>query len=159
MSVVGSKLYVVTPTKNVYHFAGINHAHAVQNIQGGAIFAFRELPLAFRVASGIDDRLVHGKLPAISEELLSPFSHLTVGQEIELKYPDVVKKNLINLNIGKVDENEVLSYCAALQISCIILGYTTSKDTVFVQEILSPERSLVFSAGFLDFLYNKDFDE
>ena len=154
-----SKLFVITPVNNLKTFAGINHSNAVRNISGSAVFAFRDVNLAARVAQGIDDRIIHGKLPVLSEDLLNPFSHLEIGQDIELKYPKTIEnKPLVNLNVGKVDESQLISFCSALQISCIILSNSTSANTMYVSEIISPERSLAFSAGYLSFLYEKDDD-
>ena len=148
-------LFVVTPVSKPTHLAGISHAHAVKHIQGAAVFGFRSPELALRVAYGVDDRISLNKTPVFCEELLEPFSHLSVGQDVQLRCsspPEGTK--LYNVQVGKVDEDQILSYCSALQISAIILDFSPSHDVLYVKEIISPERSLAFSAGYLSHLYD-----
>jgi hypothetical protein len=61
--------------------------------------------------------------------------------------------------VGRVKEQEVVQYCAAMQISAIFLAENSSHDTLYVEDILSPARSVEFSSGYLEYLYNKSEDE
>lgn len=148
-------LFVVTPLGRPTHLSGISHAHAVKHIQGAAVFGFRSPEVALRVAYGVDDRIILNKTPVLCEELLEPFSHLSIGQDVLLKCsspPEGTK--LYNVQVGKVDEDQIMSYCSALQISAIILDFSPSHDVLYVKEIISPERDMVFSAGYLSHLYD-----
>ena len=128
-------MFVVTPVSKPTHLAGIGHAHAVKHIQGAAVFGFRNPELALRFAYGIDD-------------------HLSIGQDVRLKCvtpPEGTK--LYNVQVGKVDEDQIMSYCSALQISAVILDFSPSHDVLYVKEIVSPERDMAFSAGYLSHLF------
>ncbi|AGE59889.1 hypothetical protein ATCVTN60342_834L [Acanthocystis turfacea Chlorella virus TN603.4.2] len=157
---ISSSLFVVTPVSNHKQLAGINHAHAVKHIQGAAVFGFRSPEVALRVAYGIDSRITLNKTPVLCEELIEPFSHLSVGQDVLLKSPVVPEgTKLYNVQVGKVDESQITSYCSALQISAIILDFSSSYDSLYVKEIISPERSTLFSAGYLSHMFDKDIAE
>jgi hypothetical protein len=150
-----SNMFVVTPVSKPTHLAGISHAHAVKHIQGAAVFGFRNPELALRFAYGIDDRITLNKTPVFCEEIIEPFSHLSIGQDVRLKCdtpPEGTK--LYNVQVGKVDEDQIMSYCSALQISAVILDFSPSHDVLYVKEIISPERSLAFSAGYLSHLFD-----
>ena len=156
---MNAPLFVVTPVSKPTHLAGINHAHAVKNISGGAVFGFRSPDVALRVAYGVDDRIIRNRHPVLCEELLEPFSHLGIGQNVVLKIPPPLEgTTLVNVQVGKVDENQMMWYCAALQISAIILDWSSSLDVFYVKEIISPERSMAFSAGYLSHIFDKDED-
>ena len=154
-----SSLFVVTPVSNPMHLAGISHAHAVKNTRGAAVFGFRSPEAAFRVAHGIDDRYILNKSPVLSEELLEPFSHLSIGQDVNLKCRPPKNAGLYNVQVGKIDESQVLSYCSALQISAVIFDFSPSGDTLYVKEIISPERSMAFSASYLGYLFDRHDDD
>jgi hypothetical protein len=150
-------LYVVTSIRNTKNFAGIPHSRAIANIDGAAIFGFQKLPLAARFATAVDKRIAINSDFVFSEDLIEPFSHLVKGQRLDLKFHEYVDKNFHfdNVLIGKVKEDEIINYCSAMQISAVLLGETTTNESVYVQDILSPARSMGFSAGYLDYLYNK----
>jgi hypothetical protein len=77
-----------------------------------------------------------------------------------LKHPQPPEgKKLYNVQVGKVDETQIMWYCAALQISAIILDWSSSYDSLYVKEIISPERSMAFSAGYLSHIFDKDMDD
>lgn len=148
-------MFVVTPVSKPTHLAGINHSHAVKHIQGAAVFAFRSHEAALRLAYSIDDRVTLDKTPVLCEELLEPFSHLTIGQDLVLKSKAPLPgTNLYNVQVAKVNEDQVAMYCSALQISTVVLDFSSSYDSLYVKEIISPERSLVFSAGYLSHIYD-----
>jgi hypothetical protein len=152
---LSSKLFVVTPVSKPTHLAGINHSHAVKHIQGAAVFGFRSQEVALRLAYGIDNRITLDKTPFLCEELVEPFSHLSVGQDLVLKSKAPLPGTpLYNVQVEKVDESQVAMYCSALQISTIILDFSSSYDSLYVKEIISPERSLAFSAGYLSYIYD-----
>ncbi|AGE57792.1 hypothetical protein ATCVNTS1_856L [Acanthocystis turfacea Chlorella virus NTS-1] len=157
---ISSSLFVVTPVSNHKQLAGINHAHAVKHIQGAAVFGFRSPEAALRVAYGIDSRITLNKTPFLCEEIIEPFSHLSVGQDVLLKSTAVPEgTKLYNVQVGKVDESQIMSYCSALQISAIIFDFSPSYDSLYVKEIISPERSTLFSAGYLAHMFDKDIAE
>ncbi|AGE57093.1 hypothetical protein ATCVNEJV3_823L [Acanthocystis turfacea Chlorella virus NE-JV-3] len=157
---ISSSLFVVTPVSNHKQLAGINHAHAVKHIQGAAVFGFRSPEAALRVAYGIDNRINLNKTPILCEELVEPFSHLSVGQDVLLKSPAPAEgTKLYNVQVGKVDESQIMSYCSALQISAIIFDFSPSYDSLYVKEIISPERSTLFSAGYLSHMFDQDIAE
>jgi hypothetical protein len=148
-------LFVVTPVSKPTHLAGVSHAHAVKHVQGAAVFGFRSPEVAFRVAYGVDDRITLNKTPVFCEELFEPFSHIEIGQNVHLNFqapPEGTK--LYNVQVGRVDESQILSYCKALQISAIILDFSSSYDSLYVKEIVSPERDMAFSAGYLSHIYD-----
>jgi hypothetical protein len=90
---------------------------------------------------------------------MEPFSHIGIGQNLVLKHPPPLEgTKLYNVQVGKVDENQMLSYCSALHISAIILDWSSSYDSLYVKEIISPERSMAFSAGYLSHIFDKDND-
>jgi hypothetical protein len=153
-----ASLFVVTSINNVKHMAGIPHPHAIANIDGAAIFGFRKLPVAARFAKVLDERIASGTDFVFSEDLIEPFSHLKKFQNLELKggYREVAKNVMFDhVLIGKVKEHEVANYCSALNISAVLLGEMSPSGTVYVEDILSPGRSMEFSAGFLNYLYNE----
>lgn len=151
-----SSLFVVTQITNTKNMAGIPHNHAIANIEGAAIFGFRKLPLAARFAKAIDHRIITGSGHVFCEELVEPFSNLTKGQTLNFKYPHEIVKDVRfdNVVIGRVKESELVSYCSALQISTVLVNETA--DSLYVEDILSPGRSLQYSAGFLDYLYHME---
>lgn len=152
---LSSNLFVVTPVSKPTHLAGINHSHAVKHIQGAAVFGFRSPEAALRVAYGIDDRIILNKTPILCEELIEPFSNLSVGQDVLLKHPAPVEgTKLYNVQVCKVDQGQITSYCSALQISAIILDFSPSYGSLCVKEIVSPERDMAFSAGYLNHIYD-----
>lgn len=159
MSILPSKLYVISPVSNTRSFVGITHSHAIKYINGSAIFGFRDLSIASRLSYAVDNRIINGEKSLISEDILYPSSQLELGQNVTLTNEKYSQNKLYNIQIGKVDEQELLSYCAALHISCVIFGYSPQKDSIYVKEIVSPPRSFSFSAGYLDYLYNKDENE
>jgi len=157
---MSAPLFVVTPVSKPTHLAGISHTHAVKNISGGAVFGFRSPEVALRVAYGIDDRIARERYPVFCEELMEPFSHIGLGQNLVLKHPPPLEgTKLYNVQVGKVDENQMMSYCSALHISAIILDWSSSYDSLYVKEIISPERSMAFSAGYLSHIFDKDIHE
>ncbi|AGE56257.1 hypothetical protein PBCVNEJV1_316R [Paramecium bursaria Chlorella virus NE-JV-1] len=156
-----SSLFVITSIRNTKNIAGIPHSKAIANIEGAAIFGFRKLPLAARFARAVDERIADNSDFVFSEDLLEPFSHLVKGQHVHFKYDSELEKNVRfdNVIIGRVKEEEIVNYCSAMQISAVLLGETISNETVYIEDILSPARSLAYSAGYLDYLYNMDDDE
>jgi hypothetical protein len=156
-----SSLYVVTSIRNTKNFAGIPHSRAIANLDGAAIFGFRKLPLAARFAKAVDERIDLDSDYVFSEDLIEPFSHLKKGQNLEFKFYKSIDKNFEfdNVLIGKVKEHEIINYCSAMQISAVLLRDTTAHNIVCVEDILSPARSLGYSAGYLDYLYNLSDDE
>lgn len=154
-----SKLYVVTHVENNKSLAGIPHPHAIANIQGSALFCFRKPRPAFKVAKAIDERITNDLRPVFCEELIEPFSNLIRGQILELKYYDDIDSSveLNNVIVGRVDENELSNYCSAMNISAAVLDEWTSNDNVlYVQDIISPARSAVYSAAYLEYLFNME---
>jgi hypothetical protein len=149
-----TSLFVVTQITNTKNIAGIPHNHAIANIDGAAIFGFRKLPLAARFAKAIDQRIATNSDYVFCEDLIEPFSNLSKGQVLSFNYPREITKNanFDNVIIGRVKESELVAYCSALQISTVMLHETA--DNLYVEDILSPARSLQYSAGFLDYLYN-----
>jgi hypothetical protein len=149
-----TSLFVVTQITNTKNIAGIPHNHAIANIDGAAIFGFRKLPLAARFAKAIDQRIAANSDYVFCEDLIEPFSNLSKGQVLSFNYPREITENVNfdNVIIGRVKESELVAYCSALQISTVMLHETA--DNLYVEDILSPARSLQYSAGFLDYLYN-----
>jgi hypothetical protein len=147
-------LFVVTQITNTKNIAGIPHNHAIANIDGAAIFGFRKLPLAARFAKAIDNRIATNSDYVFCEDLVEPFSNLSKGQVLSFNYPREITKNVHfdSVIIGRVKESELVNYCSALQISTVMLNETS--DNLYVEDILSPARSLQYSAGFLDYLFH-----
>lgn len=152
-----SSLFVVTQITNTKNMAGIPHKHAIANIEGAAIFGFRKLPLAARFAKAIDHRITTNADYVFCEDLVEPFSNLARGQVLSFKYPYAIARDVTfdNVIIGRVKESELAAYCSALQVSAVLLNETSS-DKLYVEEILSPARSMEYSAGFLDYLYHME---
>jgi hypothetical protein len=153
-----TSLFVVTQITNTKNIAGIPHNHAIANIDGAAIFGFRKLPLAARFAKAIDHRIATNSDYVFCEDLIEPFSNLSKGQVLSFNYPREITENVNfdNVIIGRVKESEVVAYCSALQISTVMLQETSESDSLYVEDILSPTRSLQYSAGFLDYLYHME---
>ena len=151
-----ASLFVVTQITNTKNIAGIPHNHAIANIDGAAIFGFRKLPLAARFAKAIDHRISTNSDYVFCEDLVEPFSNLSKGQILSFNYPHEITKNVRfdSVIIGRVKESELVAYCSALQISAVMIDETS--DSLYVEDILSPARSLQYSAGFLDYLYHME---
>ena len=151
-----ASLFVVTQITNTKNMAGIPHNHAIANIDGAAIFGFRKLPLAAKIAKAIDHRITTNAEYVFCEDLVEPFSNLVKGQVLSFKYPYAITRDVRfdNVIIGRVKESELVAYCSALQVSTVMLNETS--DKLYVEEILSPARSLQYSAGFLDYLYHME---
>jgi hypothetical protein len=81
---MGSKLFVVAPSTNHTHFAGIAHPHAIRGIHGPAVFSFRQLPPAVHLAQAIDHRMLYNPFDTFTEELIEPYSNLFVGQSLDI---------------------------------------------------------------------------
>jgi len=156
-----AQMYVISNVRNTAHMAGIPHSHAIANLNGAAIFAFRQISTATRLARLVDQRITDGEQFVFTEDLLTPFSNLYKGLNLQLKpgFNPYEKRPLENVVVGRVKEHEVIQYCAAMQISAVFLSENSSHDSIYVEEILSPARSIEFSAGYLDYLYNKSEDE
>ena len=153
-----SKLYLVTHVSNSKLIAGIPHPHAVANIPGSAIFGFRKPSIAFKFAKAVDERIDMNSKPIFCEDLLDPFSNLIRGQLVDLKYHNNINSavELNNTIVGRVLESEVSNYCAAMHISAIVLDEWTSGELLYVEDIIAPARSDVYSAGYLEYLFNME---
>ncbi|AAC96979.2 hypothetical protein PBCV1_A664L [Paramecium bursaria Chlorella virus 1] len=149
-------MFVVTQVGDNKNMAGIPHSHAVRNINGSAVFGFRQLPTAAKVAIALDHHIRHTPGIVFTEDLMEPISNLSKGQNVRLSMPtSYISKNrpLELVSIARVQEEELINYAAAMQISVIVLG--EKEQEIYVEDILSPARSIEFSAGYLDYIYNE----
>ncbi|AGE54747.1 hypothetical protein PBCVKS1B_649L [Paramecium bursaria Chlorella virus KS1B] len=149
-------LFVISTVTDTKNMAGIPHSNAVRNINGSAVFGFRKLPIAAKVALAVDFHMRHTNGIVFDENLMTPISNLSKGDHITLN----TRSSFNNTNrpfervtLARVKEDEMVSYASAMQISVIILG--EENKNLYVEEILSPARSVEFSAGYLDYIYNE----
>lgn len=148
-----SKLFVVAPSTNHTQFAGIAHPHAIRGIHGPAVFSFRQLPPAVHLAQAVDHRLLYNPADAFTEELIEPYSNLFVGQSLKIHYEFDRHEPLRNVLIGHVSEQEMNNYAQATQISIIVLDQ--QNDNLIISKIISPPRDLLYTAKYLDYLYEE----
>jgi hypothetical protein len=149
-------LFVISTVADIKNMAGIPHTNAVRNVSGSAVFGFRKLPVAAKVALAIDFHMRHTDGIIFDENLMTPIYNLSKGDHITLN----TRTSFNNLNrpfervtLARVKEDEIVNYASAIQISVIVLG--EEKNRIYVEDILSPARSVEFSAGYLDYIYNE----
>lgn len=148
-------LFVISTIADTKNMAGIPHTNAVKNIHGSALFGFRRLPIAAKFALAIDFHMRHNS-NVFDETLMSPISELSEGDIVTLH----TRPSFNNMNrpfervtISRVKEEEILNYASAMQISVILLS--EENNTMYIEDILSPARSVEFSAGYLNYLFNE----
>ncbi|APC25859.1 hypothetical protein BST79_gp346 [Only Syngen Nebraska virus 5] len=129
-------LYVVTKFGNTKEIAGIPHPHAVRNINGSAVFGFRKLPAAAKIARAIEHRMKTHETSIFTEELMEPISNLSIGQRVFLKKHPSDKRTLEKVSVYRLSEEHLMKYVAATNMSVICLD--DKNDVVYVEEILSP---------------------
>ena len=147
------KLFVVAPSTNHTHFAGIAHPHAVRGIHGPAVFSFRQLPPAVHLAQAIDHRMLYNSADTFTEELIEPYANLFVGQSLDIKYEFDQHEPLRNVLIGHVSEDEMRNYAQATQISIIVIE--KNNDELIISNIISPPRDLLYTVKYLDYLFEE----
>lgn len=147
-------LYVVAPTTNSTHFAGIGHSHAVRGISGAGVFAFRKVHNAHTLAQALDYRLLYSYRDAFSEELISPYANVFVGQPVDIKHQFDAKEPLRNVMIGRVSINHLKSYSQATEIAVIVID--CNDEGLVVAEIISPTKDVLYTAKYLEYLYDKE---
>lgn len=148
-------LYVVAPTTNSTHFAGIGHCHAVRGISGSGVFAFRKVHSAHTLAQALDYRLLYSYHDAFSEELISPYANVFVGQSVDIKHRFDVNEPLRNVMIGRVSINDLTSYSQATDIAVIVIDGDRGGDLV-IADIISPEKDVLYTTKYLEYLYEKE---
>ncbi|AGE54748.1 hypothetical protein PBCVKS1B_650L [Paramecium bursaria Chlorella virus KS1B] len=154
-------LYVVTKFGNTKEIAGIPHPHAVRNINGSAVFGFRKLPAAAKIARAIDHRMKTHETSIFTEDLMEPISNLSIGQRVFLKkYPDD-KRPLERVSVYRLSEEHLMKYVAATNMSVICLG--DKNDVVYIEEILSPmirdtELTMLYLDHMFDGISAEDYD-
>ncbi|ABU44326.1 hypothetical protein PBCVNY2B_898L [Paramecium bursaria Chlorella virus NY2B] len=147
-------LFVISTIADTKNMAGIPHTNAVKNIHGSALFGFRRLPIAAKFALAIDFHMRHNS-NVFDETLMSPISELSKGDFITLHTRpsfNNVNRPFERVTISRVKEEEILNYASAMQISVILLS--EKHKEIYVEDILSPARSVEFSAGYLNYLFN-----
>ena len=149
-----AKLFVVAPSTNHTHFAGIAHSHAIRGIHGPAIFSFRQLPPAVHLAQAVDHRILYNPFDTFTEELIEPYANLFVGQSLDIHHKFDQEEPLRNVLIGHVSEDEMRNYAQAAQISVVVVDQ--QGDELVVSDIISPPRDTVYTMKYLDYLFEKD---
>ena len=149
-------LYVITKIGNVKEIAGIPHPHAVRNINGSAIFGFRKLPVAAKIARAIDHRMRNHETLIFTEDLMEPISNLSIGQRVFLKkYPET--QPLEHVSVFRVSEEHLMKYVCATHMSVLCLD--DKDDNVYVSEILSsPIRDMELTMLYLDHMFDHEID-
>jgi hypothetical protein len=151
---MSSRLFVVAPSTNHTQFAGIAHPHAVRGIQGPAVFSFRQLPPAVHLAQAVDHRMLYNPFDTFTEELIEPYANLFIGQSLDIHYEFNHDEPLRNVVIGRVTENDMKNYAQATQISIIVVDQ--QDDELIISDIISPLRDLLYTAKYLDYLFDKE---
>ena len=146
-----SKLFVVAPSTDHTQFVGIAHPHAIRGIHGPAIFSFRQLPPAVHLAQAVDHRMLYNPADTFTEELIEPYANLFVGQSLDIKYEFDQHEPLRNVLIGHVAEQEMRNYAQATQISIVVINQ--QDEELIISDIISPPRDLLYTAKYLDYLY------
>ncbi|AAC96980.2 hypothetical protein PBCV1_A665L [Paramecium bursaria Chlorella virus 1] len=134
--IVRMSIYVITKLGNTKEIAGIPHSHAVRNINGSAVFGFRQLPVAAKIARAIDYRMKNHDTMIFTEDLMEPISNLSIGNRVFLKKHPSDKRPLERVSVYRTSEEHIMKYAIAMNMSVICLG--DKNNVVFVEEILSP---------------------
>lgn len=148
-----AKLFVVAPSTNHTHFAGIAHPHAIRGIHGPAVFSFRQLPPAVHLAQAVDHRILYNPFDTFTEELIEPYANLFVGQSLDIHHKFDQEEPLRNVLIGHVSEEDMRNYAQAAQISIVVVDQ--QGDELVVSDIISPPRDTVYTMKYLDYLFEK----
>jgi len=146
-------LFVISTIADTKNIAGIPHTNAVKNVSGSAVFGFRKLQTAAKVALAIDFKMKNTDICIFTEDLMNPISELSKGERITLEKFPINNRPFERVTLARVKEEEMINYASAMQISVILLGEENKK--LYVEDILSPARSVEFSAGYLDYIYNE----
>lgn len=149
-----AKLFVVAPSTNHTQFAGIAHPHAIRGIHGPAIFSFRQLAPAVHLGQAVDSRMVHNSRDVFTEELVGPYSNLFVGQILDIHHDFDPHEPLRNVVIAHVSEREMGNYAQVTQISIVVIDH--QNEELVISDIISPPRNLLYTAKYLDFLFEKN---
>jgi hypothetical protein len=133
---------------------GNPHSTAVNGVQGPGVFGFRKLDTCVKMAREIDRYIDRESDLFEIEQMIYPFSHLVVGKTVKINSKEIIDptRELENLHVGRIEEEQLLQYITALQGSVVVLD--GHKDHYTVSEILSPARSIEFSAEYLEHLFN-----
>ena len=149
-------IFVVSTIADTKNIAGIPHMNAVKNVHGSAIFGFRKLPVAAKVALAVDFQMRHSNGIIFNENLMSPISDLSIGDHITLNTRTsfvTTNRPFERVTLARVKEEEIVNYASAMHVSVIVLGEENNR--IYIEDILSPARSVEFSAGYLDYLFNE----
>ncbi|ABU44328.1 hypothetical protein PBCVNY2B_900L [Paramecium bursaria Chlorella virus NY2B] len=129
-------IFVITKLGNTKELAGIPHSHAIRNIHGSAVFGFRQLPVAAKIARAIDYRMKNHETMIFTEDLMEPISNLSIGNRVFLKKHPDEKRPLARVSVYRTSDEHIMKYAIAMNMSVIVLGETN--DVIFVEEIMSP---------------------